>query len=1110
MRADCTPEELLMGTCDDFFGLEDFTKLTVKREGFDELDTEIKTAEPKLILNKWDKEVSLEISYPSEKLSTNKPNTIINEEAKKVTQNYGNISFDIYQIDNSSMEYMIILNSKPKGDTIYLDLKGDENFDFYYQHALDSEMNNDSCNATDCQGTHRPENVVGSYAVYHKTNKNNEYKTGKAFHIYRPKIFDANNKSIWGYLHYDKEKHQLRVTIPQEFLDKATYPIKVDPTFGYTSIGATADSISGGMYGSKFSSISSAGTSDKLSVYLKETDGIDGSVDCAQYGDDGSYDKNTGSETIPGSTSAQWWDFEFESTKPTFSNGDDLWFFVGEDGSGEVEVYRDSTGGTSRSNYYLTPWRSDVTDFTGTDTNKWSIYLTYTSSGGGNNAPNATVNAPSNDATGQALSVDLNVTVTDEDGDSMNVSFYNNATDSQISTTQTSIANGSTAEVTWSGLSVGTTYSWYVNVTDGTDTTQSSVWSFTTTQTPVLVLNDTYPDSPSNSDDLKFNITCTDSDAGETITGYLQIYNESATYGSVQSSTVTNNTETTLFTLGSGNTTKNSNWTGEYWCGDGTSNSSKSNDSVQIASNSAPTTPNSITCDGGSCNDSFSGTVSMNCSGSTDEDNDVLTYLLYYGNTTPAFCNGSSNSCGAYNSSETNCTGAGCSYNSSYCDGSPDSCGTHNESQSDCEAVGCDWVSGGGGGSGSNIYYFDDYEWETWDTSPENVVDGDNTTYGQDNDEGYQMLLNSTNYTGGMSDTISSVEFRLYWWSNNWDGTWPQMKPSYDGTNGSVFEDDDQGGGAAWTEWYDITEDTNAPATWTWSDIETLNLYLGMTRPSWGLIRPYIIELRVNYSAGVDYCNGTANACGTFNDTETNCTTAGCSFNDEVCYGTASTCDNYVDQTNCTTYGCDWNAEETSYTYMGNHTNGSTYNWDISGFVGEVFESFKCYVTDGTADSANYTQSSNFTVGAGGDTTTFNITLVGESDVASNGSTTDIEFNSSGASESDVEPCVVGGSCQIDGSSIAIFEFTNTGSVALNWTVCINDSMPGTINIECGGTNNPTSASAVPLCSSSNLTLQSSIATDATVKGYCWSDFSSALASDSTTRQITHGSVDDS
>jgi len=141
-------------------------------------------------------------------------------------------------------------------------------------------------------------------------------------------------------------------------------------------------------------------------------------------------------------------------------------------------------------------------------------------------------------------------------------------------------------------------------------------------------------------------------------------------------------------------------------------------------------------------------------------------------------------------------------------------------------------------------------------------------------------------------------------------------------------------------------------------------------------------------------------------------------------------------------------------------------------------------------------------------TTTFNITLLSESPVASNGSTLDIEFNSSGTTESQVEPCVVSGSCQNAGSSLSIFEFTNTGSVSLNWSVCINDSMPSSISIKCGGTNSYSLATNVPVCSAGKLTLQSNIAVDSTVKGYCWSDFTTALASDTTTRTITHSSVE--
>lgn len=96
---------------------------------------------------------------------------------------------------------------------------------------------------------------------------------------------------------------------------------------------------------------------------------------------------------------------------------------------------------------------------------------------------------------------------------------------------------------------------------------------------PVVEDYDTYPDVPQPNNDVKFNITCTDSDS---ITSYLQIYNDSVPYLSVQSQVVSNNTETTIYTLSSSLITTGETWIGEYWCGDGTSNSTKQNDSVTI------------------------------------------------------------------------------------------------------------------------------------------------------------------------------------------------------------------------------------------------------------------------------------------------------------------------------------------------------------------------------------------------------------------------------------------------------------------------------------------------------------------------------------------------
>jgi len=104
----------------------------------------------------------------------------------------------------------------------------------------------------------------------------------------------------------------------------------------------------------------------------------------------------------------------------------------------------------------------------------------------------------------------------------------------------------------------------------------------TYTSIPTLTLNNTYPDSPNIDEDILFNITCTDDDIGDTLTGYVQLYNNTVQYGDTQSLTVTNDTETTIHTLLAANTSNTETWTGEYWCSDGTANTTKQNDSVTI------------------------------------------------------------------------------------------------------------------------------------------------------------------------------------------------------------------------------------------------------------------------------------------------------------------------------------------------------------------------------------------------------------------------------------------------------------------------------------------------------------------------------------------------
>lgn len=82
-----------------------------------------------------------------------------------------------------------------------------ENLKFYYQPPLTQEEID--------EGAFQPDNVTGSYAVYHESKMNNEYKAGKAFHIYRPKAIDNLGNEVWCDLNITDDV--LTVTIPQEF-----------------------------------------------------------------------------------------------------------------------------------------------------------------------------------------------------------------------------------------------------------------------------------------------------------------------------------------------------------------------------------------------------------------------------------------------------------------------------------------------------------------------------------------------------------------------------------------------------------------------------------------------------------------------------------------------------------------------------------------------------------------------------------------------------------------------------------------------------------------------------------------------------------------------------
>jgi len=155
-----------------------------------------------------------------------------------------------YEVDGK-LEYEIEYTTR-LADKIEFDLTFSEGLTFYKQKTLYEEWQNEQAenlgNPNNLtweqyqQAAHRPDNVINSYAVYH-SKRNNKYETGKFCHIYRVNLIDADGKSTWAddmeVIPVDKTHVRLVVIMPAKWLDKAKYPIRVDPTLGYDSGGGS-------------------------------------------------------------------------------------------------------------------------------------------------------------------------------------------------------------------------------------------------------------------------------------------------------------------------------------------------------------------------------------------------------------------------------------------------------------------------------------------------------------------------------------------------------------------------------------------------------------------------------------------------------------------------------------------------------------------------------------------------------------------------------------------------------------------------------------------------------------------------------------------------------
>jgi hypothetical protein len=232
------------------------------------------------------------------------------------------------------------------------------------------------------------EDVVGSYSVYHATKKHNQYKTGKAGHIPKPYLVDAKGNKAWCDMTINMG--MLSIEMPRAFLKTATYPVILDPTFGYTSVGASNAQFSDYIDCCEFTPASS-GTVTEFHAYVEKLYGGTAEFRMALYDKSGSQPdalqgNNTASITADGT--AAW----KSSTSVTGTLGivgsTPSFIAVGNNDAFTVQYNYDS-GATDQLQWSPTvfstwTWQNPIGTVIQSFPVEISMYATYTASGGVN------------------------------------------------------------------------------------------------------------------------------------------------------------------------------------------------------------------------------------------------------------------------------------------------------------------------------------------------------------------------------------------------------------------------------------------------------------------------------------------------------------------------------------------------------------------------------------------------------------------------------------------------------------------------------------------------------------------------------------------------------
>jgi len=340
---------------------------------------------PQIKLQRWTNEVNFSVRLIENEIGEEKIETI----GDKIKWSKGNIDIEYYDYPEGEggMKMIPYLKAKPTTNQIRFSVKR-KGLSFYKQLPLTQKEIDDGCV--------RPPNVVNSFAIYHNTkggmvdSYGKDYKIGKFGHDFTPKLIDANGWEIYGdldYIWFDEENGERIITIPQDFLDKAVYPIKSNDTFGYTTKGTGGGwSIGDRVGATKATAPSDVGSVTLLHAALKSINGKNAQLQIYQY----ISDINAGSKLVESSqflitSNASWeWHETAVDYLPTANTNYFLSAFADE-AANDTVAYDIAVGwyvlydGDSFPTAPTTLYEASYADI------RFSIYCTYTPAAAGTN-----------------------------------------------------------------------------------------------------------------------------------------------------------------------------------------------------------------------------------------------------------------------------------------------------------------------------------------------------------------------------------------------------------------------------------------------------------------------------------------------------------------------------------------------------------------------------------------------------------------------------------------------------------------------------------------------------------------------------------------------------